>query len=90
LPIRKFGRPKEELDEGSKLLILEVHKKQNIVERRPGKIVEQEHGVHNTLQHRTFYLENSPNIGTSVLCLNIFSIKINYNIAVHISSLCRK
>jgi len=46
LPIKKFGRKSQELDEESVELILEIHKKQKLGARRLEKIIEFEHGIH--------------------------------------------
>ena len=46
LPIKKFGRKSQELDEESVGLILEIHKKQKLGARRLEKIIEFEHGIH--------------------------------------------
>ena len=46
LPIKKFGRKSQELDEGTVALILETHKTQNLGARRLEKIIEFEQGIH--------------------------------------------
>ena len=46
LPIKKFGRKSQELDEEFVELILEIHKKQRLGARRLEKIIEFEHGIH--------------------------------------------
>ena len=46
LPIKKFGRKSQELDEGTVALILETHKTQNLGARRLVKIIEFEQGIH--------------------------------------------
>jgi len=46
LNIKKFGRKKKALDEESTKQILEVHKEQNLGERRLEKIPEFTHGKH--------------------------------------------
>ncbi len=45
IPIKKFGRPKEEIDEESEHLILQMHKEQQLGARRLEKIIEFKSGV---------------------------------------------
>ncbi len=45
IPIKKFGRPKEEVDEKSERLILEMHKEQQLGARRLEKIIKFKRGV---------------------------------------------
>ena len=46
IPIKKFGRKKKEIDEGSEELILKVHEEQKLGARRLEKIIEFKYGKH--------------------------------------------
>lgn len=46
LPIKKFGRPKKDLDPAIEDLIIQIHKEQNLGARRLEKVIEFKYGVH--------------------------------------------
>lgn len=53
LPIKKFGRKRKDLDEGSEHLILEVYKEQNLSAKRLEKVIEYKYGLH--IPHNTIH-----------------------------------
>lgn len=53
LPIKKFGRPRKDVDPGHEDLIIRVHKEQNLGARRLEKIIEFKYGVH--IPHNTIH-----------------------------------